>query len=80
MMTIYQLIKQEQDKHPNKVIGDEIALQIISDGEEIYFCDCNQVEAEYDFEELLNVVIKSYEYEEDYGELEGKLKLIIEVL
>lgn len=78
-MTLYQVIKQEQDKHPNKLIGDDIALQVMEEGEEIYFEDCMQAEGDYDYDDLINAEVKSVEYVESYGDLEGKLKLILEV-
>lgn len=79
-MTVVDVINQEQKKRPNKKIGNVIALQIICDDEEIYFCDCNEVDSEFTLEDLDDVVVKNYYYEKDYGELEGKLKLVIEVL
>ena len=78
-MNLNQLIILEQDKHPNKLIGDEIALQVIEDGKEIYFEDCMMAEGEYDFYDLINVKVKSHRYERNYGDLEGKLKLVVEV-
>jgi len=78
-LTLYQLIKLEELKL-RKLIGNEIALQVLEDEEEIYFEDCCIAEGDYDFYDLINAKVKNYYYVENYGDLQGKIKLVVEVL
>ncbi|MEM1804549.1 MAG: hypothetical protein QXI77_00970 [Nanopusillaceae archaeon] len=78
-LTLYQLIKLEELKL-RKLIGNEIALQVLEDDKEIYFEDCCTAEGDYDFYDLINSKVKNYYYVENYGDLQGKIKLVVEVL
>lgn len=84
-MTVKQLIEQEQAKHPGKEIGDDIALYIVyqkaaDDEYELYFEDCREVDSYCDYDVLIEAEVCNFNYYENYGDLEGKLLLVIEVL
>lgn len=81
-MTVKELIEQEQAKHPGKEIGDDIALSIIwqKDDLELYFEDCREADGYCDYADLIDGEVLKFEYYENYGDLEGKLLLVIEVI
>lgn len=77
-MTLKELITQEEARL-KKEIGNEVALQICEEGEEVYFEDCCEADGDYDYFDLLNAEVEKYDYFEDYGEISGKLLLSVEV-
>lgn len=76
-MTLKELIAQEEAKH-GKQIGDEIALRIVEDHEEIYYEDCKNAEGKYDYYDLVDAEVKSYYYVDNYL-MPKKMRLTVEV-
>ena len=83
-MTVKELIAQEEAKHPEREIGNNVALEIweTNSSDEIYFEDCMMASGHYDYADLINANVKSWKYTIGYGyddEIVDKLKIVIEV-
>jgi len=80
-MTLDELFKQLEQKHPNK-FGDAIKVQVFdSDGEEIYFLDCMTIDTNLNEEDFIKYTVTSYEFKDQYGydDMKEKQAYIIDV-
>lgn len=78
-LTVAQVIEKVQKHFKKRLIGDDIALEIVRGLDEFYQIDCNQTE--YDkksFDAILAHEVENYEIDKDYyGDESEKYGLII---
>ncbi len=80
-MTLDELFKQLEQKHPNQ-FGDAIKVQVFdSDGEEIFFQDCMQAETSISDDDFNKYTVVSFEFIHEYGydDMKKKQAYIIDV-